>query len=400
MIKHYKKETCTVCDKSINIGQKICVCCVCNVIVHGKCFQLGRYANIAGQVYCPNCASSCVVPELKYNPFSEIISKSDNNRFYDNEPVDYDPLVAEISSVLDRCSTYSYQTLKDMGKNSSSNFSSYFLNIDGNQTNFDSLSAELEIYQHKFSVIGIAETNVDQCNGDLYQLPGYTACYQGKKTGKLKGSGVALYIHSDFNFVTEEKLSSLSDNLECTFVKITNTPEPLLVGSVYRPPNGDIAKFYQEIESIIKAVSGTTSYIMGDYNIDLLKSTPSSRAFEDIFYSHGFSPLISTPTHKRSTCSSSCIDNILCNNPSQVIQSGSISEKLLHHFPIFQFTKLSESLKRSDPEILTQYYDYSNSNIDCAIKQFSEKICQVRSKAARAVRFEDAFCFSNSLYNF
>ena len=36
-------------------------------------------------------------------------------------------------------------------------FSSYFLNIDGNLTNFDSLSVELDNCKHKFSVIGLAE---------------------------------------------------------------------------------------------------------------------------------------------------------------------------------------------------------------------------------------------------
>jgi len=358
----------------MNIGQKICVCSVCNVIVHGKCFKSSRFTHNDDKFYCPKCSNTCVVTELKYNPFSGMVSKSDSDKFYDSEPVDYDPFIAEISSILDRCSSYSCESIKNVCKESNSNFSSYFLNIDGNQSNFDSLSVELERYQHKFSVIGIAETNIDQCNGDLYQLPGYTSCYQDKKPGKLKGSGVALYVHSDFNFVVEEKLSSLSDNLECIFVRVTNTPEPLLVASVYRPPNGDIAKFYEEMETIIKDISGIPSYIMGDYNIDLLKNSPSTRAFEDIIYSHGFSPLISTATHKRSSCSSSCIDNIICNNISQVVKTGSVSEKLLHHFPIFQFTKLSESLKKSDPEIQTQYYDYSDSNLDCAIKQFSEKI--------------------------
>ena len=49
-------------------------------------------------------------------------------------------------------------------------FSTYFLNIDGNKTNFDRLSAELAVIKHKFSVVALAETNTDECNKDLYKL--------------------------------------------------------------------------------------------------------------------------------------------------------------------------------------------------------------------------------------
>ena len=194
------------------------------------------------------------------------------------------------------------------------------MNIDGNYTNFDSFSVELDRYEHKFSVIGIAETNVDKCNGCLYQLSGYTACFQDKKPGKFKGSGVALYIHNDFNFVFEEKLSCRTDNLESVIVRITNTSEELLVGSIYRPPSGSIQEFHKEIESILTEASKFKSYLMGDFNTDLFKNNSETRDFEDIIYSNGFGPLISVETHHKVGSTSALIDNIICtcNNVSHV----------------------------------------------------------------------------------
>ena len=41
---------------------------MCNVIVHGRCFQNGRFTHADRQFYCPNCTKSCVVKEIKYNP--------------------------------------------------------------------------------------------------------------------------------------------------------------------------------------------------------------------------------------------------------------------------------------------------------------------------------------------
>ena len=143
--------------------------------------------------------------------------------------------------------------------------------------------------------------------------------------------------HNYFNL--EEKISFVSENLESIFVRITNTTEPLLVGSIYRPPNGDIDKFHKEIEKIFTETSKNLSYIMGDYNIDLFKNNLATRTFENTIYSNGFAPLILTTTHKKPGCSNSRIDNIISNNISQIVYTGSICEKLLHHFPIFQLTE-------------------------------------------------------------
>ena len=53
--------------------------------------------------------------------------------------------------------------------------------------------------EHKFSVIGLAETNTDPTNKDLFVLDDYTSFYQDITSAKLKGTGVALYIHNSLN---------------------------------------------------------------------------------------------------------------------------------------------------------------------------------------------------------
>ena len=80
-----------------------------------------------------------------------------------------------MSNILDKCSLYSTSEVNKLfstfgDQNSNDKFSSYFLNIDGNKTNFDKLICELETFDKKFSVIGLAETNIDPALKSLYEI--------------------------------------------------------------------------------------------------------------------------------------------------------------------------------------------------------------------------------------
>ena len=76
-------------------------------------------------------------------------------------------------------------------------------------------------------------------------------------------------------------------------------------------------------------------HILGDYNVDLLSDSHNDTVeFENVIFSAGFIPLISTHTHQRGECRKTCIDNILTNNSESVLASGTI-ENDKHHKPIF-----------------------------------------------------------------
>ena len=82
-------------------------------------------------------------------------------------------------------------------------FSHLFYNIDGNETNFDKfLCNYVKSIDYEFSVIGLAETNTEKVNKDIYiyRTDGYTSCYQSPKDGKQKGTGDCLYVHERYNF--------------------------------------------------------------------------------------------------------------------------------------------------------------------------------------------------------
>ena len=138
-------------------------------------------------------------------------------------------------------------------------FSHLFYNIDGNETNFDKFLCNYvtSIY-YDFSVIGLAETNTEKVNKDIYRIDGYTSCYQSPKDSKQKGTGICMYVHERYNFIELTKISMTTDNLETLFVKLTNLDEPVIVGFVYRPPSGDTNLFQSEFRDVLSNVEPTS----------------------------------------------------------------------------------------------------------------------------------------------
>ena len=86
--------------------------------------------------------------------------------------------------------------ISDISSAGLSLFSSYFVNIDGNHTNFDEFSIELHELKHTFSVIGLAETNCNPCHKNLYHLPGYRdECSYYSYTRSRGSKSITLTVH-------------------------------------------------------------------------------------------------------------------------------------------------------------------------------------------------------------
>ena len=314
------------------------------------------------------CNSCNEAENHKYNPFFSV-DKGDSVKFYDIDPLDVIDSVNQISNILDKCSLYSIPEVNKIFSSatelSTEKFSTLFLNIDGNKSNFDRFVSELETYTEQFSVIGLAETNIDPSQKNLYEISEYNSYYQSVCQGKNKGSGVALYIHRSFNCEKDHQLSYISPNLECLFVNITNTTEPITIGSVYRPHNGNKHKFIDELTFVLENAPTHKTFILGDFNMNLFNTEdPIIAEYEEVIITNGFAPLISTYTHHQPNCKKTCIDNILTNCFDSIHSSGSILDKISHHLQIFQISHIKSANSQQNSEKFTQYYDFCNSNVN------------------------------------
>ena len=233
-----------------------------------------------------------------------------------------------------------------------------FNNIDGNATNFDTFVADISQYNVKFSVIAIAETNINEESKVLYNIPGYESEYSSKIPNKSKGTGLGIYICNDFQFNRLEKFCCYTENLEALFVEVTNLEIPQTIGVIYRPPSGNLLEFYNELECLLTELPNKNVQICGDFNIDLLSK--NNNEFEHLIFEKNLIPTISLATHEKPGCAPSLIDNILINSTQNLNLSGILESKVSHHHPIFNI--FTVNLNETDNPTKCPRYDFCESN--------------------------------------
>ena len=116
--------------------------------------------------------------------------------------------------------------------------------------------------------------------------------------------------------------------------KQTKHNNKFICGIIYRQHNspGQFIEYFNDtIEKL--ASTGKMLYLMGDFNLCLLKTESSSYSQDFLLALQSFYllPTIDKPTRVRNN-SASLIDNIFVNNPDQVLISGKIITDVSDHF--------------------------------------------------------------------
>ena len=217
------KETCRQCGKNLNKGQSITECKKCGTAIHTKCVKKSNFELVNDKWYCETC---CDTIDHIYNPFRNLngpaIDKNpdsnESDKHYDCNIEDVFDDLTDASNILENCKLF--KSISELNRNfelkgvTNKNFSTIFQNIDGNRSNFDNFAVHIKQIDHKFSVIGLAETNTTPENKNLYNLDDYTSMYQETDPKKQKGTGVALYVH---NSLTANEDKCLSQRSQVTF---------------------------------------------------------------------------------------------------------------------------------------------------------------------------------------
>ena len=106
-------------------------------------------------------------------------------------------------------------------------------------------------------------------------------------------------------------------------------------------------------------------YIMGDFNVDLLKYDTDNdvQHFVNTLFSNFILPLITRPT-RITNATATLLDNIITNQFNQPVQSGLLYCDITDHLPVFQITSLNHSCKseRVDSDVFVRCL--SKGNID------------------------------------
>ena len=140
------------------------------------------------------------------------------------------------------------------------------------------------------------------------------------------GGGVGIYIADHLKYKTRTDLTSIVENtIESLFIEIiTTVGKNIIVGVIYRPPGNKIDSFEIEMNEILTKIDKENKicYLMGDFNIDLLKSESSdyTKRFLEQLYASSYIPLILQPT-RITQHTATLIDNIFTND-IEIIESS------------------------------------------------------------------------------
>ena len=267
-------------------------------------------------------------------------------------------------------SPHSFTNLVNKNK-ADSNFSIFHNNIVSVSKNLETLQTELlSMLDYHFDIIGLTETKITNtnCNEKRPEMEGYE--FEFVPTPLVSG-GVAMFINDSLDYKILEKTSNV--DFQALWIEIALAQQKnIICGIIYRQHNSvnNFMSYFQEaIEKFTS--SGKTVYILGDFNICLMKSETStiSNDFLMSLQSCYLIPTIDKPTRVRNN-SASLIDNILVNNPNQVLASGNILSDTSDHFCqfcIFRSSKQKQKVTR------TKTRDFSRFSED----EFKRDLAQV-----------------------
>ena len=143
-------------------------------------------------------------------------------------------------------------------------------------------------------------------------------------------------------------------SFESLFLEAIIAEQKTIIGVIYRPPGSCVSNFKSSLEKVLNSLPRSNVYLMGDFNVDLLKDSRPVLEISNSWTSFNYIPLITIPTRITSH-SSTCIDNIFTNTLDVTISGVTLNEAS-DHFPIFclgkekircdkQFTYASASRK-------------------------------------------------------
>ncbi len=352
---------CGICSKTVGQRMRAVQCDLCNYWNHIKCdeidvntYNLLKKSNESDLYYCKICKEEIFVFQTLNNDEFHASFVKNNVNFNENLNLklsmssahkilfnDLDSLNKEDNNAIN-CSYYDYSsTIPNSNKKNNSMF---HLNIASLGLHKEELVTSLSLLNFEFDIIAITETKITADTAPIFDLSlsGYKPPYQ-KSTESEKG-GALLYVKNNINCKRREDLEKImykSCELESVFIEVINEGKKNQIYScIYRHPKMDLEDFTQNyFDKLINKLSteNKTSYLMGDFNIDLLKIEDDEKInnFYNIVTSNLFVLHITLPTRITSH-SKTLIDNIFSNDPdfSQAI-SGNFTFSISDHLPQF-----------------------------------------------------------------
>ena len=294
--------------------------------------------------FIDNFNTECNLNVEFFRDVEEVLGNEVNN----NEISD-----TEQNTCSPKCPYLSLDELNLNYKHVNYEFAILHLNIASLKSHHEELDTLVKNCEVNFDIIGITETGLNELNKNSTKntkLEGFT---QEDTFTETPRGGTRLYISEGLNYLPRDDLHLYKKgHVESTCIEILSTGKPnTIVMCLYRHPHMDLREFNTMYDDLLSKIQRENKqiYIMGDFNIDLLKSHINNDA--DTFLQQNLSsnlkPLIVRPTRLTPT-SKTLIDNIFTNYHEDNVLSGNLICSLSDHLP--QFTIINKNKDEGKPK--------------------------------------------------
>lgn len=174
------------------------------------------------------------------------------------------------------------------------------------------------------------------------------------------GGGVGFYIHKDIKFKKINELSLYEDGvIEALTLELEISKQKFMITNVYRPnsklvnltQNEQLDRFLEGFSTLQANLASLNNkaYIVGDFNLDLLKFDTHSKTNDllENSFANGFLQLVMKPTRVNKS-SATLIDHIYTNSTSNSYHTSIIIDDTSDHFPLFHTISIDKKKSRQN----------------------------------------------------
>jgi len=211
------------------------------------------------------------------------------------------------------------------------------LNVRGIRSKIDEVKIMLQSDQNNIAILGLSESKIGSNQPDsAFQIPGFRLFRKDNKEGS---GGLISYVREDVTCL--QRTNFESSNIENLWLEIfPKNSKSFLIGFIYRNPNSNVSwndDFDLHIEGVLDEQKEVI--LLGDFNKDLLNGNINTK-WTEYMTSLGFSQHINEPTRVVEGKSSTIIDHIYSNFPSNITFIDVPRIGLSDHFPVFLTRKI------------------------------------------------------------
>jgi hypothetical protein len=161
------------------------------------------------------------------------------------------------------------------------------------------------------------------------EVPNHATLITNNTSGR-RGGGLAMFIHHDIIMLKQYNVPNIKTEYQLVVIspKLLKSVR-ICVLSIYHNPRLTAKDFLPELETILTVIpQGLPSFIVGDFNIDILTNEPTQKKLQNVMRYYGYIQYVHSPTHRKG----GLLDHVYFNRTADGLLVDTVPTYYSDHF--------------------------------------------------------------------